>query len=126
MAFLSVFPSSPFAAFPLIIPLPPILPPDAVDPFPAPFSSDRPALATQPILLAFHGIIIQLDQPVGLPVLVLALVAPFLDPLALLLVVDEILAPVLQHRAALGAAAELADALFARELLPRRRLFGFW
>lgn len=109
---------------PLIIPLSAILPLDPLDPLPPALPSHRPTLTAQAVLLPLNGIVIQLDQPVRLPGFILALVPPFFDPLTLFLIVDEILAAVLEHGAALGAARELADALLARELLPRRRLLG--
>src|SRR5271168_5004345 len=108
---------------PLIPPLLPLLPPHPLHPLSPPLTSNPFAIIQ--LRLLPHLLLVQLNQPIPFAALVLALIPPFLDPLAALLIIHHVLAALVTYRAAGRVAAKLANALFASKVLPLGGRFGF-
>ena len=78
------------------------------------------------ILFLLPLLLINLNKPLVLVVLVLALISPAGHPLAARLIVLQLPAALLVHACCAGLLVVFADALLAREQLPFRGGFGCW
>lgn len=100
----------------------PLIPPYPILPLSPRHPPHRAALRSS-ILLLLPILLINLHQPIII-ILVLPLVPPSGHPLALLLIVHQLLAPLLIRKRSAGLRVVLADALLACEQLPFRGWFG--